>query len=323
MARVALSYRRADTAAQTGRLYDRLVQVLGAERVFMDVDSIRLGDDFVEAIEGAVDRADVLIVVIGKGWLSDEGGERKIDDPHDFVRLEVGAALRTGKRIIPVLVNGATMPAARELPEDLRALHTRQALSLSDHRFHSDVDQLVESLGAVRAGSRPQGALRAAAGSTGAARERVTGDATDVPPPPGMPGPAASFVSRFLGLAGWALVVFGVLGAIGSWEDLSAPDTGPIDLITFIFALGLFLGLGGLLIWVVRRRERSLSATRTLHALLSTRSEFTRHDAERVAKCRIRDFEGQVAAMAHRLGRRIRIEGLGKDLRVSIDADDA
>ena len=321
MARVALSYRRADTAAQTGRLYDRLVQVLGAERVFMDVDSIRLGDDFVQAIEGAVDRADVLIVVIGKGWLTDERGERKIDDPHDFVRLEVGAALRSGKRIIPVLVNGATMPAARELPEDLRALHTRQALSLSDHRFHSDVDQLVESLGADRVGSRRPSAVRAAARPSGAARDRVAEGALDVPLPPG--GPAASFVSRSLGLTGWALVVFGVLGAIGSWEDLSAPGAGPMDWITFMLALGLFLGLGLLLIWLARRRERLHSATSALHALLSTRSEFTRHDAERFAKCRIADFEGQAAAMAHRLGRRIRMEGSGRDLRVSVDADDA
>ncbi len=148
MARIVLSYRRDDASAHAGRLFDRLVQVFGDDQVFMDIDSIDYGEDFVEVIQEAVGLADVLIVIIGRDWLgaTNDAGERRIEDEQDFVRLELSTALGRDIRVIPVLVRNSTMPQPSELPLDLQALSTRNALSISDDRFHSDVDRLVESL---------------------------------------------------------------------------------------------------------------------------------------------------------------------------------
>ena len=116
--RIFISYRREETAYPAGWLFDRLAEHFGAGQIFKDVDSIELGDDFVEMITRAVGSCDVLLALIGDRWLTviDKQGRRRLDDPNDFVRLEIEAALKRNVRIIPILVEGATMPYADELP---------------------------------------------------------------------------------------------------------------------------------------------------------------------------------------------------------------
>ena len=146
--RIFISYRRQETAYPAGWLYDRLAGRFGGGQVFKDVDSIQLGDDFVEVITRAVGSCDVLLALIGELWLtiSDEHGGRCLDDPDDFVRLEIEAALTRKVRVIPILVDGARMPTADELPDSLVMLARRQALELSPARFEFDSARLFEVL---------------------------------------------------------------------------------------------------------------------------------------------------------------------------------
>src|SRR5690348_16175934 len=112
-AKVFISYRRADAGWPARWLADRLAGQFGAGVVFQDMDSIRPGDDFAAAIEAAVGACAVLLAVIVPQWLAaEENGERRLDDPQDWVRLEIEAAINRGVRVIPVLVDGARMPAA-------------------------------------------------------------------------------------------------------------------------------------------------------------------------------------------------------------------
>src|SRR5436305_14002699 len=118
-----ISYRRDDSSGYTGRLYDRLCSYYGEDRVFMDIDSILPGDDFVDVIEKAVSSCKVLIAVIGRQWLTDiAGNNRLLDNPYDFVRIEILTALSRNIRVIPVLVQGATIPRSENLPDILRPL---------------------------------------------------------------------------------------------------------------------------------------------------------------------------------------------------------
>ena len=150
MPRIFISYRRDDSAAHTGRIYDRLEGEFGHDQVFMDVSAIRPGLNFVEVVEQAVGVCDALVAVIGREWLtaSDPSGSggRRLEDPADLVRLEIGTALRRDIRVIPVLVQGAQMPPAVDLPEDLKELVHRNALEVSDNRFRTDIDQLIKAL---------------------------------------------------------------------------------------------------------------------------------------------------------------------------------
>jgi serine/threonine protein kinase len=142
---VFLSYRRQSDAHFAGRLYDRLSDTA---EVFMDVDSIDLGVDFVQKIEEHLAGCSVVLVVIGQNWVSvtDPRGRRRLDDPNDFVRLEVEAALRSRARVIPVLVEGATMPDPAELPPSMAPLVRRNGLVVTHARFNADVARLVEAL---------------------------------------------------------------------------------------------------------------------------------------------------------------------------------
>ena len=142
---VFLSYRRQSDAHFAGRLYDRLSDTA---EVFMDVDSIDLGVDFVQKIEEHLAGCGVVLVVIGQDWVSatDPRGRRRLDDPNDFVRLEVEAALRSNARVIPVLVEGATMPDPDDLPPSMAALVRRNGLVVSHARFSADVARLVGAL---------------------------------------------------------------------------------------------------------------------------------------------------------------------------------
>src|SRR4030095_295099 len=138
MATIFLSYRREDSAAHAGRLYDRLSAHFGKANVFMDIDTIDLGEDFVEAITKTVGACDVLIALIGRQWLTaaDAEGRRRLEKSDDFVRMEIAAALERNIRVVPALVGGASMPAAEGLPQPLAKLATRNGLQISDERFH-------------------------------------------------------------------------------------------------------------------------------------------------------------------------------------------
>ena len=145
---IFINYRRGDDAGNTGRLFDRLRGAFRPEQLFMDVDDIPPGIDFVRELEDQVAKCDVLLAVIGKAWIDarDAVGARRLDNPKDFVRIEIESALKQGKRVIPVLVGGASMPSADQLPDPIQPLATRNAVRLTLERFHADVDGLVKAL---------------------------------------------------------------------------------------------------------------------------------------------------------------------------------
>jgi outer membrane protein assembly factor BamB len=145
---IFISYRRADSSGYAGRIYDRLVGRFGKECVFIDIDTIEAGEDFVRAIGDKVASCDVLIALMGRQWLQtkDERGCRRIDDPRDIVRLEIVSALKCGTLVIPALVAGAQMPRAQELPAVLAPLARQNAIEIHDQGFHESVNRLIKVL---------------------------------------------------------------------------------------------------------------------------------------------------------------------------------
>lgn len=144
-----ISYRRRDSAGITGRIYDRLTQKFGKEAIFKDVDSVPLGVDFRNHIDAEVKRCDVVLAVIGEKWLGEttEGANFSINDPKDFVRIEIESALQRNIPVIPLLVQGAIMPPEKDLPPSIQALAYRNGLVIGDDpRFHSDVDRLIKHI---------------------------------------------------------------------------------------------------------------------------------------------------------------------------------
>ena len=161
MSATFISYRRDDSGGYAGRLHEELEERLGSHQVFRDVDTLRPGQDFVDAIEHRLRDCQSLIAVIGRGWLNarDDSGARRLDLPDDYVCMEIAAALqRTDVVVVPVLVGGATMPSSDQLPERLRGLGRRHALVLRDETWEQDVDRLaavlVEHAGATHAKGR-------------------------------------------------------------------------------------------------------------------------------------------------------------------------
>lgn len=175
-ANIFINYRREDSAGHAGRLFDRLSQHFPG-RVFMDIDTIEPGVDFAEVIEQAVGCCEVLIVVIGREWLhlQDAAGRRRLENPQDFVRMEVAAALERNIRVIPVLVEGASMPRAEDLPPDLAKLARRNAIELSDARWSFDVDRLIQTIEGVLREKRPSAMLPA---TPAPSRPASTGETT-------------------------------------------------------------------------------------------------------------------------------------------------
>jgi WD40 repeat protein len=150
--RIFINYRRGDEPGFALALYARLEESFAANQLFMDVEGgIPAGHDFVEVLERQVAQCDVLLALIGRSWLAakDENGARRLDNPDDFVRVEIESAMRRGKRVIPVLVNNAEMPRAGELPEPLKPLARRHAVRLTQERFRADVRGLIEVLKAA------------------------------------------------------------------------------------------------------------------------------------------------------------------------------
>jgi hypothetical protein len=143
-ARIFISYRREGDAALAGRIADRLGNEFGPDHIFMDVDAMRLGFDFVEIINEEVAKCDVLLAVIGPRWL--ELLDTNQTSPVDFVRLEIAAALKRKIPVIPILVDGTKIPPADRLPEELQDLERRHALDLRNQSFRADMDRLVWEL---------------------------------------------------------------------------------------------------------------------------------------------------------------------------------
>ncbi|MDQ3979954.1 MAG: toll/interleukin-1 receptor domain-containing protein, partial [Actinomycetota bacterium] len=144
MSGVFISYRREDTAYIAGRLHDELAARFGDQQIFRDVDSMRPGTDFVTMIQDSVASSDALIVMIGDAWLgSADASGRRIDNPEDWVHIEIAAALNRGILIVPVLVEHARMPSEEELPPALAGLSRRNAMELTDVRWDYDVNNLI------------------------------------------------------------------------------------------------------------------------------------------------------------------------------------
>lgn len=143
-----MSYRRQDSAGQTGRLKDILVEELGDDCVFMDVDRIPLGSNFVDELRQEVAGCGLLFVIIGNQCLSlrDSSGRRRIDNPSDFVRIEVVTALQARIPVVPILLDGIPMPAAKDLPADMEELVLRNGIEIDHTTFRPDVERLVDRL---------------------------------------------------------------------------------------------------------------------------------------------------------------------------------
>src|SRR6478672_7197392 len=172
--KIFINYRRDDSIGMAGRLHDRLAQTFGRDKLFMDVDHIPAGTDFVAHLNSQVAECDVVLVVIGPNWLvaKDESGGRRLDNPDDFVAIEIAGALARDIRVIPVLVDGARMPKASELPDSLKPLARRQAVDVRHAHFGHDAEALVkrmrEALGDHAAGPR-RWRVRAAIGAAAVA----------------------------------------------------------------------------------------------------------------------------------------------------------
>lgn len=206
---IFLSYRR-DDSGHAGRLFDHLCRRFPGN-VFRDVTGIAPGSDFVRELERKLDSCHVLVVVISKTWLNstNRDGRRRLEDPRDFVRLEVAAGLRRDVCVVPVLVGGAAMPSAEELPDDLKALATRQAMEVTERDFEDDVLRLCQSV------------------------ERTFGVSPPTPAAPPAYAPPESkkrfgWLKLGLALGGGAFLMFAtllVLAAISSPTPNPAPDS--------------------------------------------------------------------------------------------------
>jgi hypothetical protein len=142
--RIFISYRRSDSAGYAGRLYDYLKNYFGSGRIFFDVDTIQAGVNFDQKINTELDNSEAVLVLIGNQWLDckDKAGNRRLDDPHDYVRLEVATALGKNIVVIPILLQGAQMPSGNVLPDTLYDLSRRNAIRLNDDHWNSDCNLL-------------------------------------------------------------------------------------------------------------------------------------------------------------------------------------
>ena len=203
--KIFINYRREDSIDVTGRLHDRLAQTFGHKNIFMDVVGIPAGADFVKYLSDQVAASRVFLAVIGPTWLDakDESGGRRIDDPDDFVVIEIATALARNIRVIPVLIDGARMPKVGELPDPLKALARRQAVDVGQLQFGRDAEALIERV-----------------------REALNGESGSLRPWRGTAVAGAAAVAVALFLVGW--VGFNQGGILAS-ELASVPRTVQLD----------------------------------------------------------------------------------------------
>lgn len=235
MSAIFISYRREDSEGHAGRLFEDLVEHFGHDSVFMDVAGIEPGRDFRKVIDAKVAGCGLLLAVIGTRWLEarDDSGKRRIDDPSDFVRLETVSALRRDIPVVPVLVHGAQMPRADQLPADLADLAYRNAVELTHARWESDVKVLVDSLAQLL---RPAPATSSAAGAPSAAPPAAPSAAPPSPASPALPGKPATRRKALIGVA--AVAVLGLAAVLvwlpqdeaitGETADAAAPPPAPV-----------------------------------------------------------------------------------------------
>ncbi len=203
MSTVFINYRREETAGEARALFNDFVAMLGKGSAFMDVDDISLGRDFRLVLQEHLASCDLMIVLIGKDWLhiKNEAGQVRLDNPNDFVRLEIATALKRNILVTPVLVHGARMPSAEQLPDDLKDLSYRNGFELSHSRWASDFQEMIKRLGL-----RP-----------------------DLASPPGVTSAPTGFPThrRFLAVAGALLVAT----AIAAWMVIrnDAEKLGPVQ----------------------------------------------------------------------------------------------
>lgn len=146
---IFISYRRQDSQWPADRIHRALKQSPGRLSIFLDIDSIPLGVDFVEYLDQQVGKCDVMLVVIGPGWLEASNpstGGRRLDDPHDFVKIEILAALRRGIPVVPILIDGTAMPTAVQLPQEISSLATRNGIEIRRTTFDGDIARLIKGL---------------------------------------------------------------------------------------------------------------------------------------------------------------------------------
>jgi hypothetical protein len=148
MTGIFINYRRDDVRGVAGRLYDHLTTTFSKDDVFMDVDAMEPGIDFVRQLDSKVSQCHVLLAMIGPNWLEarDRDGKPRLDDDKDFVRVELASALKREIHVIPVLIDGAQMPPQEKLPDDLRPLTRHHALELRHTRFSADAETIVHAL---------------------------------------------------------------------------------------------------------------------------------------------------------------------------------
>ncbi|WP_419907813.1 TIR domain-containing protein [Hoeflea sp.] len=147
---IFISYRRDDEAGTAGRIYDFLIRDGGVSKsdIFKDVDNLVPGMNFVQVLEDRLKHCQIFIAIIGRQWLTatDGSGRRRLDNPHDYVRLEVASALQREVPLIPILVDGASVPYEQELPEDLGLLCQQHALEIRNARFEADIQPLADAI---------------------------------------------------------------------------------------------------------------------------------------------------------------------------------
>jgi hypothetical protein len=155
--KIFINYRRDDSPGTAGRLHDRLAQTFGRKNLFMDVDHIPAGVDFLEHLHSQVAACDVFLAVIGPNWLNakDERGRRRFDSPDDFVTIEIAAALARNIRVIPVLVDGARTPKADKLPDSVKPLVRRNAVEVRNTQFGRDAEALANKVREALTVARP------------------------------------------------------------------------------------------------------------------------------------------------------------------------
>jgi len=209
MAGLFISYRRDESRHAAGRLADDLVDAFGADSIFRDIEGIDPGVDFKQALDKALGSCVVMLVLIGPRWLQmeDAHGGRRLDQPGDWIRMEIATALARDIRVVPVLLEGAILPEEDQLPEDMRPLVRRQAFELADGRWRGDLQRLVDALARVPGLERRQ----------------------PQPPPPPPPPPAKGKSRRVLLAVVISLVVIGVL-VESEWGDLDGFENDyPVD----------------------------------------------------------------------------------------------
>lgn len=260
--RVFINYRRADTGHAAGRLRDMIVTRFGERSVFVDVEDIEPGTDYVEAIDGYVSSCVVMLVLIGDDWLTarDRDGNRRIDNPADRLRLEVESGLRNRTRVVPVLVDNASMPKTPDLPPSLVPLSRHQSVRLRHETFRPDAEHLLDAIAHVAEEAEP---ARESTSSGTPQAKAATGTSTATEARPARAATRRVSTSRWLALGFLVLALLVLVATTGALQGpehdsrLNLPDsTWPGALIWLLPVAPVAVGA-----WlvVVARRSAGLA----------------------------------------------------------------